>query len=496
MARVSSDWLHNDAMDLRRARPPRQEKPLTRAVARPAILAVIAAVCVLQPASAAPTIDRLPVSRFKVRCVSAGSSSVTWLIDRQVVGTGRSYRPAREDVGHRLTCLAGGRTSVPRQVAGQPTLGGIPLVGRIVACNPGKAMPRSVLPATGSYRWHRGARVIGKASSRRYRLRDLDGGRRITCELITGPASGVRSERLEVWKPPKIRGGDPGRAARCTPTWPRAAYVSFAWSVENPDGTWSRLPNIYGNEYPVSPAEPGGTLRCTMDAELFDGRHVRARSRDVELRAGWRPPALDGAWTARVFASETVARVRPSRSARRAGILSGESELLGGTKWVAVTDLRRRGGTIWAKVLLSSRPNGLQGWVSDEFLDFTFNPNRIVVDQSERTLSVYRSGRRRMVMPAGVGKPATPTPNGLFAIESHIPTPNEGAYGPMVLVLTGHSPVLYKFDGGDGRLAIHGTNKRSSVGRAESYGCVRLGNRNVLRLSKIVPDGTLMEIRE
>ena len=231
-----------------------------------------------------------------------------------------------------------------------------------------------------------------------------------------------------------------------------------------------------------------------MDAELFDGRHVRTRSASIELRVGWRPPTIEGAWSARVFASEIVTRVRPSRTARKAGVLSGESELLGGTKWVAVTDLRRRGGVIWAKVLLSSRPNGLQGWVSDEFLDFAFNPNRVVVDQSEKILTLYRNGRRRSVMPAGVGKPATPTPNGLFAIESHILTPNEGTYGPMVLVLTGHSPVLYRFDGGDGRLAIHGTNKRSSVGRAESFGCLRLGNRNVLRLAKAIPDGTLMEI--
>ncbi len=231
-----------------------------------------------------------------------------------------------------------------------------------------------------------------------------------------------------------------------------------------------------------------------MDAELFDGRHVRTRSASIELRVGWRPPTIEGAWSARVFASEIVTRVRPSRTARKAGVLSGESELLGGTKWVAVTDLRRRGGVIWAKVLLSSRPNGLQGWVSDEFLDFAFNPNRVVVDQSEKMLTLYRNGRRRSVMPAGVGKTATPTPNGLFAIESHIPTPNEGTYGPMVLVLTGHSPVLYRFDGGDGRLAIHGTNKRSSVGRAESFGCLRLGNRNVLRLAKAIPDGTLMEI--
>jgi lipoprotein-anchoring transpeptidase ErfK/SrfK len=51
--------------------------------------------------------------------------------------------------------------------------------------------------------------------------------------------------------------------------------------------------------------------------------------------------------------------------------------------------------------------------------------------------------------------------------------------GSWVLALTAHSRVLAHFDGGDGRVALHGRGAASladPLGTAASHGCVRLSN--------------------
>ena len=43
-------------------------------------------------------------------------------------------------------------------------------------------------------------------------------------------------------------------------------------------------------------------------------------------------------------------------------------------------------------------------------------------------------------------------------------------------------------------LALHGTNRPASVGRAMSNGCPRLYNEDMLRLAELVPAGTPVRI--
>ena len=55
--------------------------------------------------------------------------------------------------------------------------------------------------------------------------------------------------------------------------------------------------------------------------------------------------------------------------------------------------------------------------------------------------------------------------------------------------LSGHSDVLTDFAGGDGQIAIHGTDNPGDIGQAISHGCVRITNDAIMRLSTL-PLGT------
>jgi lipoprotein-anchoring transpeptidase ErfK/SrfK len=74
---------------------------------------------------------------------------------------------------------------------------------------------------------------------------------------------------------------------------------------------------------------------------------------------------------------------------------------------------------------------------------------------------------------------STPTPRGLFAVLDVQSMPAASFYGSWTLRLTAHSDVLRRFDGGDGRVAIHGRGGASladPLGSALSHGCIRLDN--------------------
>ena len=311
---------------------------------------------------------------------------------------------------------------------------------------------------------------------------------------LSGCGGGARPEITAV-TPTLIGTPRAGRNVNCAAKLPMVAKSAVRWQAEEPDGRWSSLPDAVGRTYTVSAAEPRGRLRCRIDATLRNGRTISGVSAPGLMTGGWQGPSSIGGFRARVYVDHTLARVRPDSDAPTVGTLKGQSELLGGTKWVVITDIRRVRGKLWSKVLLSTRPNGLEGWVPDHYLDIATSPVRVVVDQSDHRMQIVRAGRVVATMTAGVGSPATPTPNGRYGVESHIPTASGGPYGPMVLVLTGHSDVLKQFDGGDGRLAIHGTNRPTSIGTGQSFGCVHLGDRDVMRAARLIPDGALVTIR-
>jgi lipoprotein-anchoring transpeptidase ErfK/SrfK len=161
---------------------------------------------------------------------------------------------------------------------------------------------------------------------------------------------------------------------------------------------------------------------------------------------------------------------------------------LGAVRTLLVTQHRDDG---WLQVLLPIRPNNTFGWIRPHAVTVTPTSLRVEISRAHRTLTLLQAGKPVVQYPVAVGAPATPTPTGLFSITDRLPTlAPYGPFGPYAFGLSGYSNVLTSFDGGDGVIGIHGTNADWSVGHAVSHGCVRLHNRDIARLYKLVPLGT------
>jgi lipoprotein-anchoring transpeptidase ErfK/SrfK len=89
----------------------------------------------------------------------------------------------------------------------------------------------------------------------------------------------------------------------------------------------------------------------------------------------------------------------------------------------------------------------------------------------------------------------TPTPAGLYYITELLKQPNPlGTYGPYAFGLSAHSNVLHEFAGRDGILGIHGTDFPNGIGTDVSHGCIRLSNRAITKLARLLPIGTPVRI--
>ncbi len=153
-------------------------------------------------------------------------------------------------------------------------------------------------------------------------------------------------------------------------------------------------------------------------------------------------------------------------------------------------------GRRWVLVRLPERPNGARGFVPLDAVRLRATRNRIVVRVAARQVEIWRAGRRVARFAAAVGTTGTPTPTGMFAVQDPVPAgPSQRSYlGPYIITLTAHSTMLKSFMGGDGLVAIHGTNAPGLLGQAVSHGCIRVSNDAVARLYAISTPGTPVEV--
>jgi lipoprotein-anchoring transpeptidase ErfK/SrfK len=153
-----------------------------------------------------------------------------------------------------------------------------------------------------------------------------------------------------------------------------------------------------------------------------------------------------------------------------------------------------RNGQQWLRVLLPIRPDGTTGWIPRAYADLMHTPYWVTVDTATRTVTIDRDGRQLHRYRAVVGKPSTPTPDGLAAIYEKDAQPDPtGFLGPWALPLTVLSNVLYNFGGGPGRVAIHGrdgTSLLNPLGTAASHGCIRIDNDPIIWMAHHLPAGT------
>jgi len=146
----------------------------------------------------------------------------------------------------------------------------------------------------------------------------------------------------------------------------------------------------------------------------------------------------------------------------------------------------------WFEVRLPVRPNTAVGWVRTTDVDQGSVGDRIYVSLANRTLRWDHGQTPVLQTTVGLGSLGNPTPPGEYYITDIIPS--SGAYGPWTLALNGHSETLTDFEGGDARLAIHGTNDPSSIGATTSHGCVHVPNDIDSRLASVIQPGTLVEV--
>jgi lipoprotein-anchoring transpeptidase ErfK/SrfK len=150
----------------------------------------------------------------------------------------------------------------------------------------------------------------------------------------------------------------------------------------------------------------------------------------------------------------------------------------------------------WLKVIASQLPNGRYGWIPAAAAQLAPNPWAVHADLSSRRVTVTRGGRVVRRFSVAVGRPATPTPTGRYAVTDKLELMSRSAaYGCCALALSGHQPrVAQGWAGGD-RLAIHGTSEPQSIGNAASLGCLRARDEDARWLVQHVFLGTIVEIR-
>ena len=111
-------------------------------------------------------------------------------------------------------------------------------------------------------------------------------------------------------------------------------------------------------------------------------------------------------------------------------------------------------------------------------------------------LEVWKRRRLLTRQTIATGRLRMPTPHGVFFVAELLkPRSAGGAYGPYSFGLSAHSDVLRRFGSGVGRVGMHGTNTPWLLGREISHGCIRMRNRAVVKLARILPLGTPVVIR-
>lgn len=152
------------------------------------------------------------------------------------------------------------------------------------------------------------------------------------------------------------------------------------------------------------------------------------------------------------------------------------------------------GRRVWVELGLPVLPNGTRGWVPRRALGaYELVRTRLVVDREALTATLYRGGHSIFKAPVGVGASAWPTPAGHFTIKSKLTSYRSPFYGPIAFGTTARSAILTDWPGG-GFVGIHGTDEPDLLPGRISHGCVRLRNRDILRLARLLPIGTPLTI--
>ncbi len=191
----------------------------------------------------------------------------------------------------------------------------------------------------------------------------------------------------------------------------------------------------------------------------------------------------------------TIARSRPSYSGRALSRIQFRTPERYRNAVQVLEGVRYKNGKTWVRIRLAILPNGSTGWVPRGALTaFNKTRKRLVISHSTLRATLYNRGRPIFRTIIGVGQSHYPTPRGDFYVREKLSGYWAPSYGPRAFGLNARSAVLTDWPGG-GFIGIHGTNAPGILPGRVSHGCVRMRNGPILRLFRLMPVGTPVQIR-
>ncbi len=146
------------------------------------------------------------------------------------------------------------------------------------------------------------------------------------------------------------------------------------------------------------------------------------------------------------------------------------------------------------EVQVPMRPNGSVGYLHRDDVDVTTTDQRILIDLSDRAVTVWNGPEVVFEAIGTIGDQRTPTPIGDFYVRNVFPWYADSVYGPWVIPLSAYSEAIDQINGGDAVVAIHGTQRPDLVGAAASLGCFRLENGVLSDLAELIEPGAPVAI--
>jgi lipoprotein-anchoring transpeptidase ErfK/SrfK len=262
-----------------------------------------------------------------------------------------------------------------------------------------------------------------------------------------------------------FQGGPPGRSRRVvaasTPTPTTTASPASSPSPSDTPSPTSTTPS----DVPADTGPPQGSLRPPPSGD--------------PVPSGSTVVYLNGPATIQVYGAPDAAK--------RTSSLPGRNSI---DQPSAFLVLDQQPG--WFHVLLPVKPNGSTGWLKASDVQVATTSDYLRVTVSQFRIDHYVGGKWQAGFRVAVGKPATPTPTGLFYILASQQVA-QAPYTPGIFALSGFAPQpIPGFLGAT--LGVHGWTDPSVIGTRASNGCVRLRSRDMDPLLRTLILGTPVDI--
>jgi lipoprotein-anchoring transpeptidase ErfK/SrfK len=210
------------------------------------------------------------------------------------------------------------------------------------------------------------------------------------------------------------------------------------------------------------------------------------------------PRALASAAPVAIWTSvrrPATARARPKRGARPVARLARRTPEGSANIVLVIGRAADPRGRVWVRARLATLPNGTTGWVPRSALGaYQTVRTLLTVDRERLIATLLRDGRSVFRADIGVGQARWPTPRGHFYIRNRLTRYRSATYGPLAFGTSARSEQLTDWPGG-GFVGIHGTDQPGLLPGRVSHGCIRMRNRDILRLGRLMDVGTPVTIR-